>query len=86
MRNLRYEAGYWSGASADDTLRIWMSDDTFQRYVTAYIGRHFSISPTPEQHQAAVAYCARLRYWRGCRDCDVHITMLGAANLWENLQ
>jgi len=86
MRSLRYEAGYWYGANADDTLRIWMSDVTFQRYVTAHVGGHFIISPTPEQQQAAVAYCARLCYWRGCRDRDVHITVVGAANPWEHLQ
>ncbi|MBV9689513.1 MAG: hypothetical protein JO202_07360 [Ktedonobacteraceae bacterium] len=86
MSSLHYEDGRWYGANADDTLRIWMSDDTFQRYVTAYIGGRFIISPTPEQQHAAVAHCARLCYWRGCRDCDVHITVVGAANPWENLR
>jgi|GEM_PF-4895328 len=86
MSSLHYEGGRWYGANADDTLRIWMSDDTFQRYVTGYIGGRFIISPTPEQLQAAVAHCARLSYWRGCRDRDVHYIVVGAANPWENLR
>jgi hypothetical protein len=86
MRSLRYEAGHWSGANADDTLRIWMSDETFQRYVAAYLEGHFLSHPTPEHHQAAVTHCACLSYWRGCHDPNVHIIVVGAANPWEHLR
>jgi len=80
MNSLHYEGGRWYGANAEDTLRIWMSDETFQRYVATYLEGHFIAHATPEQQQAAAAHCARLSYWRGCYDRHVHISVVGTTN------
>jgi hypothetical protein len=65
----------WEGKNK--TYDIWISDATFQRYVTAWLEGHRVVQPTQQQMEIAIQYCARLAYWQDCErnyDQNVHVS------------
>jgi hypothetical protein len=68
---LNYLQWRWEGEATDGTF-VWMLDATFQRYVSVWLEARGITSPTREQRDEALQACRKLRFWRGCRDKDVH--------------
>ena len=58
-----------------DGLQVWMSDETFQRYVRKHLADKGITDPTREQHAQAEVACRVISYWYGNLDTQ-HVHML----------
>ena len=68
---LRFGTHGWQGE--DDTISVFMSDATFQRYVAGYLETIGIKEPTSEQRASAVQRVRRVAYWNGVQDKEVRI-------------
>ncbi len=62
----------WEG-QGDNCVFLWMTDATFQGYVTAYLAVQGITEPTRDQRVDAVQHCRALSYWEGVQDPNIRI-------------
>ncbi len=75
----------WEGEDRSQCLYVWMSSQTYDRYLRAYCEQHGIGDLHSAEAQAAHQRCLRLAFWLDCTDPDVHVRYYGQAAI-EHMQ